>query len=155
VNAGILFSGILKINWMDGPRTDLRRMVMKRKLLVVLALAVGLVVVVSPLFAHHGLAPYDKDHPVTLTGTVTEFDFVNPHVRVRFEVKDANGGVTTWVAESAPPQKMYRAGWNRLSLKPGDVITVTGYALKDGKKVIAIKKLVPANGGLVLSEGAD
>jgi len=127
---------------------------MKNRLLMTVALAGALAVSASSLFAHHGLAPYDKDHPITLTGTVTDFEFTNPHVRVHFDVKEENGTVTNWVAESAPPQKMYRAGWSRISLKPGDAITVTGIVLKDGRKVMSVKKLVAPNAP-ILSEGAD
>ena len=105
-------------------------------------------------FAHHGLAGYDKDHPVTVTGTVTEYEFVNPHIRVSFDVKDDNGAVSNWLAVSAPPQKAYRAGWDRSSLKVGDTVTVTGPALKDGRKVISIQKLV-APSGKTLTLGAE
>jgi uncharacterized protein DUF6152 len=127
---------------------------MSRKLLPALLLAASFLVMTKPMFAHHGLEPYDKEHPVTLTGTVTQWDFVNPHVRVHFDVKEENGMVTSWVAESTPPQKIYRGGWNRNSLKPGDSITVTGLPLKNGKKLLSIKKLVAPN-GQVLDQGAE
>ena len=66
------------------------------------AAAVVLLAVSGPLFGHHNSAArYDKEHPVTLTGTVTEFKMVNPHARLSFDVKDENGNIVKWPAESA------------------------------------------------------
>jgi uncharacterized protein DUF6152 len=127
---------------------------MKSKLPIVLTVAVGCLLTAAPIFAHHAGSFYDRNHPVSLTGTVTEFEFTNPHVRIHFDVKDENGVVTNWVAESAPPQRIYRAGWNRNSLKPGDTITVDGLPSKDGKKWLSIQKLV-SSGGKVLTAGAE
>src|SRR5215831_6419618 len=86
---------------------------MPSKQAAIIVLTIGFLFGAYPAVAHHGLEPYDKDHPVTLTGIVTEWEFVNPHVRVHFDVKEENGTVTGWVAESTPPQKIYRGGWNR------------------------------------------
>ena len=123
---------------------------MKRKLLVPLLLAAAFLLVSGSMLAHHSATIYDRDHIVTLTGTVTEFSFVNPHVEIHFDVIDGNGNTEHWIAESGPPNKLYRAGWNAKTLKPGDRITVTGAPLKDGRKLLSIKKLegasVPALG---------
>jgi len=127
---------------------------MKNKLLAVLAVAVSLLVVSGPLFAHHSVTNYDREHPVTLTGTVTEFRFVNPHVLVIFEVKEEGGTVVTWAAGSAPPQRLYRAGWNTKTLKPGDQITITGAPHKEGKKEMSVIKLVGPT-GQELTQGAE
>ena len=124
---------------------------MKNKLLAVLALAVSLLVVSGPLFAHHSVTNYDREHPVTLTGTVTDFQFINPHVLIVFEVRAEDGSVVAWVAGSGPRQNLERAGWNRQSLKPGDQITVTGAPHKEGKKEVSVINLVgPA--GQVLTQ---
>ena len=101
---------------------------------------------VSSLVAHHGTSMYDPQHPITLEGTVTEFEFVNPHARVHFEVKDSKGNSEQWVVECSAPAKLYRSGWSAKTLKPGDRITVSGYPRKDGAKEIAMTKLVPPNG---------
>ena len=95
----------------------------------------------SSLLAHHSASIYDRDHIVTLTGTVTEFAFANPHVQIYFDVTDGKGNTETWIAESGPPNRLYRAGWTSKTLKPGDKITVTGSPLKDGRKLLSIKKL--------------
>ena len=128
---------------------------MKRKMLVVLTLAAGLVVMAGPMFAHHsGAGIYDRDHPVTVSGTVTEYVFINPHVQIHFDAKAEDGAVQSWTAESAAPQRLYRAGWTKDTLKPGDQVTVTGAPSKDNKRVLSIRKLV-GPGGKVLSEGAE
>ena len=126
---------------------------MKRKLLAVLAAGVVLLLVSGPLLAHHGGAQYDTKHAVTVTGTVTEFMFTNPHVQIHFEVKDETGNVDKWVAETASPQRLFSIGWNAKTLKAGDKITVTGAQLKDGQKIVSIIKLVGGNAP-VLTQGA-
>ena len=119
---------------------------MKNKLVVVLAVAVCLLMVAGPMSAHHSPSLYDKEHPIKLTGTVTEFRFINPHVQIHFEVKDENGNVVKWIAHTSPPSKMYRRGWKRNILKPGDQITVTGGPDKNGRKNMRLLKLVGPRG---------
>lgn len=109
--------------------------------------------VTSPIWAHHSLALYDRANPITLTGTVTAYNFVNPHVQILLDVKDAQGNVEKWEIESGGPARLYRAGWNLDSVKPGDKVTVTGVPRKDGRKSLSIKKLV-APDGKVLTVGA-
>lgn len=127
---------------------------MKHKALSFLAGAVGLLVASVPLFAHHSTASYDMEHLVTFTATVTAFEFVNPHVLIHFEVKDESGNVEKWTALTAPPQRLYRAGWNTKSLKLGDQITITGAPHKDGRKEMGLGKLVLSN-GQTLGLGAE
>ena len=124
---------------------------MKNKRLAVFAVAAGLIVLSGPMFAHHAASTYDREHPVTLTGTVTDFQFINPHVLIVFEVRDEDGTVVAWVAGSGPRQNLERAGWNRQTLKPGDEIRVTGAPHKEGKKEVSVINLVgPA--GQVLTQ---
>ena len=127
---------------------------MTKKLPVLIAIAVSAFVVSAPLFAHHAAALYDRDHPITLKGIVTEYLFTNPHVQIKFDVKDENGNVANWDAESAPPQRLYRAGWNTKTLKPGDEITVTGAPYKDGRKQLSVQKLTTPS-GKELRDGAE
>jgi hypothetical protein len=126
---------------------------MKSKLLAVLAAGVILLLVSGPLFAHHGGVQYDTKHAVTVTGTVTEFMFTNPHVQIHFDVKDESGNAEKWVAETASPQRLFSFGWNAKTLKAGDKITVTGAQLKDGQKIVSVIKLVGGNAP-VLTQGA-
>ena len=115
------------------------------KLSVAALAGATLLLVSNSLLAHHSAALYDRDHALTLTGTVTEFSFVNPHVEIRFDVTNDKGEVENWIAESGPPNRLYRAGWTAKSLKPGDKITVTGAPLKDGHKLLSIQKLEGAS----------
>ncbi len=69
-----------------------------KKALLLAAMSVALVVASRPAFAHHAGGNYDTEHPVTLTGTVTEYRLVSPHTQIFFDVKDEQGNVTSWVA---------------------------------------------------------
>ncbi len=119
---------------------------MKRELLAVLAVAVGLLMGSGPLFAHHSTSLYEKQRVTTVQGTVTALEFINPHVQIRLEVKDSQGNVEIWVGVCSPPNSLRRAGWNRNSLKPGDQITIGGGRVKDGRKIIAVEKVVLSDG---------
>ena len=128
---------------------------MKRELLAVLAVAVGLLMGSGPLFAHHSTSLYDKQHVTTIQGTVTALEFINPHVHIRLAVKDSQGNVEKWVGVSSPPNALRRAGWNRNSLKPGDQITIAGGRVKDGRKIISVEKVVLSDGKELLMRSLD
>ena len=127
---------------------------MKERLRAGFAVALALFVAAGSLRAHHAGSAYDRENHITLHGTVTEYVFASPHVQIHFETKDENGKAEKWVALSAPPQRLYRSGWNMNSLKAGDQITVTGAPRKDGSKVLNIRRLEGPH-GKVLNEGAD
>ena len=101
-----------------------------------LALVVaGLTMVCAPAWSHHGNAAYDPDHPITIMGTVTEFVWSNPHCQIYLDVKDAKGKTVHWSVESQSPGILRRNGWARDIIKPGDQITVTLVAAKNGSPV--------------------
>ena len=116
------------------------------KVLAVLAVAVGLFMASGPLFAHHSTSIYDRQHTTTVQGTVTALEFINPHVQVRFDVKDGQGNIEKWVGVGDPPNAMRRAGMDRNTVKPGDRITVSGGRAKDGRPIIEIEKIVLSDG---------
>lgn len=128
---------------------------MKSKVFAVLVAGVVLLMVSGPMLAHHGGAQYETKHAVTVTGTVTEYMFTNPHVQIHFDVKDENGSVEKWVAETASPQRLFSFGWNAKTLKAGDKITVTGAQLKDGQKIVSVIKLVGGNAPVLTSGAAE
>ena len=110
---------------------------MKSKLLAGFGLAVGLLIVAGPLFAHHAQILYDTKNFITLEGTVTKLEWANPHILLYFDVKDESGNVQNWATEFSSPGTVRRNyGWSVDTFKPGDRITVTGNPRKDGGKVL-------------------
>jgi uncharacterized protein DUF6152 len=108
---------------------------MKPRLLMSSALAAMLLAVSAPMKAHHGNAAYDEQHPMTITGNVTEFVWSNPHCQIYLDVKDAKGTVASWSVESQSPGILRRNSWTRDSIKPGDHIAVTLVPAKSGAPV--------------------
>src|SRR5579863_5354941 len=97
-----------------------------RELCVVLLLAA------APVLAHHSFAAeFDSSKPVTLRGTITKVNWMNPHVYVWIDAADSSGQVTNWMIESAAPNFLIGLGWSKGSVKPGDVLTIQGYISKD------------------------
>jgi len=90
------------------------------------------------VLAHHGFAvEFDKNNPVTLTGVVTKMEFMNPHMYFYVDVKGKDGKVVNWAFEGGPPNVIYRQGWRKDTLKPGDTVTVKGFRAKDGTHLAA------------------
>jgi Family of unknown function (DUF6152) len=119
---------------------------MRAKLLVAVCLAAMFTIASSPLLAHHGTAAFDTSNTVTLKGTMTDFQFINPHVQLFFDVKNDSGEVEHWQAELTAPNKLIRAGWTKHTLNPGDHVTVSGYIIKGGKHSLWIQKLIGPDG---------
>jgi Family of unknown function (DUF6152) len=99
-----------------------------------------------PLLAHHGAAAYVDKIVVLKDATVAKFVWANPHSIVLFDAKDDNGNVTHWAGEAGSPSAVSLLGWNRNSLKPGDVITVYIFPAKSGNPVGRLNKVVFADG---------
>lgn len=100
--------------------------------------ALALTALPRPVLAHHGFSvEFDKDNPITLTGSVTKFEFMNPHIYFYVDVKGKDGKVVNWAFEGGPPNVIYRQGWRKGTLKPGDVVTVKGFRAKDGTHLAA------------------
>jgi hypothetical protein len=122
-------------------------MAMKMKrLLILLGAAVGFLMISGASFAHHSLSWADNEHPITVSGTVTEFVFANPHSQVWFDNKDKDGNLVHWMIEIGGPPGLHRAGWTSESIKPGDSLTVTGGQAKDGRFIINITGKLMING---------
>jgi Family of unknown function (DUF6152) len=99
---------------------------------LVLCAVAGLVPVNDALAHHSFAAEYDATKTITLKGTVTKIEWTNPHVRFYVDVRDEKGAVVNWDLELQSVNTLTRAGWNRNSLKVGDVITVTAWLARDG-----------------------
>ena len=128
------------------------RWFVRSKLFVLGTLVVALLGVSGSTFAHHGTANYDMTKLVTLKGTVTDFQFVNPHVLILVDVKNDKGVVEHWQAEATSPNHLVRAGWTKNIVKSGDQITISGFRAKNGANVLRFEKMVLAN-GQEISEG--
>jgi len=123
----------------------------KTKVIAVVLSAVVALAGALPVFAHHSFAAeFDAKQPVSLTGTITKVEWANPHAWLYIDVKDESGKVTSWGLELGAPNGLMRLGWNRNSLKPGDVISVEGTRAKDGS-TIANARSILMNGKKMLA----
>jgi hypothetical protein len=109
--------------------------------LVVLALVFAAV----PLSAHHSW-PVSMDRLVTVKGTVTEFDWANPHPMISLDVQTTDGRTEKWKVGGPAIVRMTNNGWTKTTVKAGDVITGIGYQYADGEKIIRLERVVLADG---------
>ena len=107
---------------------------MRNKLLVFPATAIFLLLSLGgSTFAHHGFVSwFDMSRSVSVKGTVTGFEWTNPHTYIYLDVKNEKGGIEEWRIELGAPGMLARAGWRKDTLKPGDKTTVTGPRAKNG-----------------------
>ncbi len=97
--------------------------------------ALALMLSVGIASAHHSTAMFDMQHTVSVTGTVTQFDWTNPHTFIWMDVLNPTSGVVEhWSVEGMSPNYLSRNGWTRHTLKPGDKIGMEVHLLKDGRK---------------------
>lgn len=106
-----------------------------KKLFFGSALAVCFLAASLQVSAHHGVAGYDLGKTITLTGTVTRFDWENPHVVVYLDAKEEAAPVQHWSVEFAAPLLMRRLGWSGDSMKPGDRVVAEVHPSKNGAPV--------------------
>jgi hypothetical protein len=130
---------------------------MRTKLKWILSLiSVGvLLVIAGPVFAHHGSAAYDMSKSITVSGTITDFQFVNPHVLIAMDAKDPSGKVEKWQGELTSPNHLARAGWTKSTLKTGDEITLIGGPAKSGSPTMWIRKITKDGQEVSLGGGGD
>ena len=138
---------------------------MTNRSLILIASVIGILALSAPARAHHGATNvYDFSKPVVLKGTpqwttdvpgtITKFEWLNPHTQIYFDVTDEKGVVSHWIAATEPPQVMLERGWTRRSLKEGDEVTVYIFAAKNGAKVGNLQKIVLADGKELTAAGA-
>jgi len=111
------------------------RLFMKSRSLGVLGVVAALLVLSAPTLAHHGVAGYDMAKTVTVHGTVTKFDWSNPHVVVYVDAKSDSGEIQHWTIEFASPVHMVRAGWSKSSMKAGDDIVIDTHPSRNGAPI--------------------
>ncbi|HWX39226.1 MAG TPA: DUF6152 family protein [Candidatus Sulfotelmatobacter sp.] len=127
---------------------------MKTCLLVFASLIAGFLLVARPASAHHAWHGYDMDHLTAVKGTVTQFDWRNPHVWMDFDVRDDKGNIEKWAAGGPSPSRMANTGWDKNTLKPGDQITAVGHRISDGTFSIRLEKVILPDGRELLCYGS-
>jgi hypothetical protein len=91
----------------------------------------GMLLLAVPVAAHHSIAAeFDTSKPISFTGTVKKVAWMNPHIYTHVEVKNPDGSVVEYRVEGGPPNTLYRAGWREDTLKPGEVVKVSGIRAK-------------------------
>jgi hypothetical protein len=106
---------------------------MKVKAVSLIAIAVA--AFTAPAIAHHSFAMFDDSKTVTLSGTVKEFEWVNPHSWLRVMVNDEKTGKPAlWALELSSPSRLVTMGMHADSVKPGDTVSVTFHPMKDGTR---------------------
>ncbi len=108
--------------------------------------------VASSSFAHHAWA-VDTSRSITVQGTVTGFNWGNPHVQVFLDVKAENGTVEKWTAGGPSPTRLAGSGWDKDTVKAGDVITAIGHRATDAPNLLRIDRVRFATGRELLGYG--
>ena len=113
---------------------------------VLRAATIAVVLSGVPVLAHHPFtAEYDWKKPVTISGSVTRFDWQNPHSIIQVDGKDDRGKQGHWTIELGSPSQLQRMGWNSKQLKAGDQVTIDGWMAKNGTDKLSAKS-VTTNG---------
>jgi hypothetical protein len=125
---------------------------MRSRIVAVCSLFTAILMIGGSALAHHGSGvSYDLSKVVTMQGTVTEFQWRNPHVYVMYDVKDAQGNVVNWGAEThAPVVCEDQDHWTKSTLKPGDKITIGIFPSKIGTPRGLLAKIVMVDDGKVI-----
>ena len=127
------------------------RMAVRISLVGVILLAAA-----APMTAHHSVsAEFDTAKPITLTGTIKQIEWTNPHIYTHVETKDADGKLVVYRVEGAAPNGLFRQGWRKDSLKQGEVVTVSGIRAKSPTSMnIGQATITTADGRKIFGVGA-
>lgn len=112
---------------------------------IALAAAVAILVAI-PAWAHHSHSNYNTEEYITLSGTITEMAWTNPHVWVYMQVADAQGRPQMWALEGGSVTSLMRGGWQRGSMKPGDKVSVRCHRVRDGSEGCLLGFVTNLNG---------
>jgi hypothetical protein len=106
--------------------------------------------------AHHGPGAYDRSRTITVTGVVTRFEFVNPHVLI-YIAADDDGATVEWSGELTSPNRLARMGgpvsWHKDLLQPGDTVTLTGNPTHNGAPALLLSRVEDGDGNVLTSSG--
>ena len=131
-----------------------------QKVFASICVIMGGLALTATVLAHHGTnISYDQQHPVTLTGVMTDFNYKNPHPQVFFDVTDPKGNVTHWIGEVAPtPFTLSQHGWGKArateALKSGTKVTITLGPSRAGTPLGVVMKILNEKGEEILDQRA-
>ena len=108
--------------------------------------AAGALATAAPALAHHSFAMYDNDHQLKLVGTVTRFQWTNPHVYIELENNDTTAKVARWTIECANPGILDRVGWKFNMIHAGDKVTLIVAPLRSGEPGALLKQVTLPDG---------
>ena len=117
------------------------------------SVVIAVLLAATSALAHHSNSAFDPDKVVVLTGTVTQWKWVNPHVWIFLSVDDGKGGKVEWQIEGRPPGILARSGWSKNTFKFGDRITVDFSPARDGSHTGLTTRVTLAD-GTVLSQAS-
>jgi Family of unknown function (DUF6152) len=117
--------------------------------------ALALALLAMPVYAHHSSAIYDMEHPVTLEGVVTKYEWANPHVYLYIDTGADGGEPAVWEIEASPPSFMVLRGWSPETFAPGDRVSVEGFAARNSQPMALGGFVETADGArLVMSQNS-
>ncbi len=111
------------------------------------AAALGMMVTCQVCAHHSTAAEFDKQKPITFTGTIKKVDWMNPHIYTHVEVKGADGKTVVYRVEGGPPNALFRQGWRKDSLTVGEMVTVKGLRAKNEASMNVGQATITNTGG--------
>ena len=121
-----------------------------------LAMACALLATALPMAAHHSVAAeFDSTKPVTIKGTVTKIEWMNPHAWIYVDVKNEQGVVEKWQLEFGAPNELVRRGWRRTDVKEGQEVTIQGILARKGGNTASARSIVLPDGKRVFNGQAQ
>jgi hypothetical protein len=117
--------------------------------------AVALLTTVSVRAHHASAAEFDGDKPVSLTGTVTKVEWLNPHIWIYIDVKQADGTIENWGVQVGAPNALMRKGLRKDSVDVGTEIKVLGFRAKDGRNATSGRHVTFHDGRTLFLESSE
>src|SRR3972149_510808 len=129
---------------------------MERRLCWGFVLAIAFFSLSTPAVAHHSFAAeFDQNKPLSFTGTVKKVEWMNPHIYTHVEVKEADGTVVVYRIEGGAPNALFRQGWRKEDMKPGEIVSVSGVRAKNSSSMnVGSATITAADGKRVFGGGA-